>query len=112
MTVMPALALGNGIMASGTAGPLTSLLSLPDTTKQRKVWIGDGLPTVPKKLHDRMLQWEFIDLSELHPVGPLESIKQEQETQNYILGPGFKVAKAKNRNIEDISTWLQCLGST
>ena len=110
VTVAPTLAAGDGITASGSAGPLASLLSLPDTTKQRKVWIGDGLPTIPKKLHDRMLQWEFIDLSELRPVGPLESIKQEQETQNYILGPGFKVAKAKNRQIEDISTWLQCFG--
>ena len=110
VTVTPALATGEGMMASGSAGPLTSLLSLPDTTKQSKVWIGDGLPTIPKKLHDRMLHWEFTDVSELRPVGPPESIKQKQETQNYIIGPGFKVAKAKNRQIEDISTWLQCFG--
>ena len=74
------------------------------------MWIGDGLPTIPRKLYDRMVQWEFIDLmiSEVRPVNPLESLKQEQETQNYIIGPGFKVAKSKHRQIEDISTWLQC----
>ena len=78
VTVAPTLAMGGGILASGSAGPLTSLLSLPEETKQSKVWIGDGLPTIPRKLHDRMVQWEFIDLSELRPVGPLESLKQEQ----------------------------------
>ena len=33
----PTLATGDGIKASGSAGPLASLLFLPDTTKQRKV---------------------------------------------------------------------------
>ena len=99
------------VTSGGTPRPITSLLSVPEASKQTKVWVGDGLPTVPKKLYDRTLQWEFIDLSELRPVGPLESIKKDQETQSYIIGPGFKVAKVRNKQNEDISTWLQCFSA-
>ena len=32
-----------------------------------RVTIGTGLPTIPKKLLDRMYRWEYIDLAELLP---------------------------------------------
>ena len=73
-----------------------------------RVWVGDGLPSVPKKLHEQMVRWEFVDFSELRPVGALEKLNEEHETQNYIIGPGFRVAKAKNKPVDDIMTWLQC----
>lgn len=34
-------------------------------------------------------------------------LKREQDMQNYIIGPGFRVTKA-NKPVEDITTWLQC----
>lgn len=41
-------------------------------------------------------------------MGALDKLNQDQDTQNYIIGPGFRVTKAKNKPVEDISTWLQC----
>ena len=41
-----------------------------------EVSLGHGLPTLPKRLVDRMLAWDFIDLGELPParVTPKEPI--------------------------------------
>ena len=36
-----------------------------NSSKQSKIWIGDGLPAIPKRLHDQMINWEFVDLVEL-----------------------------------------------
>ena len=54
-----------GVLA---AGSLLSLL-LPSTdsaiAKHDKEWVGNGIPVTLKKLHQRMLNWEFVDLTEL-----------------------------------------------
>ena len=41
-------------------------------------------------------------------MGALDKLNQDQDTQTYIIGPGFRVSKAKNKPVEDFSTWLQC----
>ena len=64
-----------------------------NSSKQSKIWIGDGLPAIPKRLHDRMINWEFVDLAELKPAGVLESLHPEPDPQRYIILPGLEVAR-------------------
>jgi hypothetical protein len=41
------------------------------TLSGERVFIGHGLPTVPKSLLDKIQRWEFIDLVELLPATTL-----------------------------------------
>ena len=50
------------------AGSLMSLLvpqSELEASKHPKVWVGDGLPAIPRRTYDKILQWEFVDMAEL-----------------------------------------------
>ena len=64
--------------------------------KQSKIWIGDGLPAIPKWLHNRMINWE------LKPAGVLESLHPEPDPQRYIILPSLEVARARKKPIEEI----------
>ena len=79
-----------------------------NSSKQSKIWIGDGLPAIPKRLHDWMINWEFVDLAELKPAGVLESLHPEPDPQRYIILPGLEVARARKKPIEEIGRWIQC----
>lgn len=54
----------------GAAGSVlsNSILSLiaqeASWAAQERVFIGEGLPTVPKYLYNRMVAWKFVDLAE------------------------------------------------
>ena len=76
--------------------------------RQPKVWVGDGLPPIPKKLHERILKWEFIELSELLPSGALERVQPELEPQKFIIMPGLEVARPRKKPIESITQWIRC----
>ena len=58
---------------AGMGNPLATQLAalLQGMSQQQvttdRVTIGTGLPTIPKKLLDRMYRWEYIDLAELLP---------------------------------------------
>ena len=76
--------------------------------KEQKVWIGNGLPAIPKKVHDKIANWEFIDLADLKPAGTLDSLNPEPDPQNFIILPGLEIARARRKPIKDIITWVQC----
>lgn len=78
------------------------------TAKAPKVWVGEGLPTIPKRLHDKIIGWEFVDLAELKPAGPLDSLNPEPDPQKFVILPGLEVARAKKKQVHDIHTWIQC----
>ena len=84
------------------------LPQVENTAGQTKVWVGDGLPPIPKKLHERILKWEFIELSELLPPGALEKIQPELEPQKFIIMPGLEVARPRKKPIESITQWIRC----
>jgi len=64
--------------SSSTPSALMSLLLPQESQKQVQVWLGDGLPSIPQKLHDHMLQWEFIDFAELKPTGTLDKLTRNR----------------------------------
>ena len=100
-----------GAVGSVLSDSLLSLIA-PDTSRaaQERVFIGEGLPTVPKRLFNRMVAWEFVDLAELRPLGALEAIHQESEQQKLLVMPayGFQVSKARKKPIKELNTWVQC----
>ena len=34
--------------------------------------IGNGLPAIPKKVHEKIVNWEYVKLAELRPAGTSE----------------------------------------
>ena len=102
---------GQGQVSWALAGSLMSVLFPQAGTggaKQPKVWVGDGLPAIPRKLHARMLNWEFVDMAELRPVGTLEKFNPDPDPQQYVIMPGLEVARVARKPVEDIQTWIQC----
>ena len=73
-----------------------------------KVWLGQGLGSVAKRTHDRMMRWEYVDLGELRPKNLLEKGTQEAETQKLVVLPGFELAQARQKPMPDIVTWSHC----
>lgn len=97
-------------IAAQTASLMALLQTRSDTllpAKQAKVWLGAGLGSVPKKTHEKMMRWEFIDLGELRPKNPLERLV-ESDTQKLIVLPGFEVSQARQKPINNIVTWTHC----
>ncbi len=99
--------------ASTAPDPTASLLNLliPQTErahKQPKLWIGDGLPAIPRKLHASILNWEFVDLAELKHPSSTETLGADPDTQKLIITPSLEVSRYKRKPIRDIVTWTQC----
>ena len=57
-----------------------------------RVWLGDGLGVVAKRVHEKMLKWEYIDLWELKSKTGYERDVAEPETEKLVVLPGFEVA--------------------
>ena len=45
------------------------LLLPPQESKQPKVFVGEGLPSILAKLQESILRWEYIDFADLRPLG-------------------------------------------
>ena len=75
---------------------------------QPKVWVGVGLPPIPKKLYDRVLRWEFIDFHDLRPVDPLEDTNSEPDPVRYVMFPDLAIARTSRKKVKDLPTWTAC----
>ena len=63
---------------------------------------------IPKKIHTCILNWEYVDLPELPPVGALDKMNPVPDPQGFIIMPGHEVTRAAKKSIEYILTWVQC----
>ena len=109
-TIQPLMA---NIAAPHESGSLVNLW-LPQATqggtgKTQKVWVGDGFPPIPKKVHDHIIAWEYVDLGDLRQAGMWEALNPEPGPQQVVILQGIKVARAKRKPVKDIYTWIQCL---
>ena len=92
--------------------PLLELL-LPSSEradKQQKVWVGDGLPaSIPKELHSRIIEWQFIDLAELRPPSSWDVLQADpQDAQKLPVTPNLNISRPRKKTIKDILMWTQC----
>ena len=76
--------------------------------KGPRVWLGEGLGSIPKKLHDHMLWGEFIDMADLCQRSPGEKVAMEGDAEKLVVTPGFEVSWAKQKPVTSIITWLEC----
>ena len=93
------------------ASILISLLSAQSsqssTSKTPRVWLGDGLGSPTKKVHDRMIKWVFMDMQDFRLRSSPQTF-QEGETQTLVALPGFELAQPRKKPIHNIITWVQC----
>ena len=70
--------------------------------------IGPGLPTLPRKLFEKMHRWEYIELAELLPqTSAHDAATPEVDPHRFVLFPGCEFIKPKKRNIESITEWVK-----
>ena len=83
--------------------PILSQL-IPETSSlQDQVFVGDGLPMVPKCLYSRMLEWKFIDLAELQSQEALETVQQETDQKLLVLpAGGLQLAKSSIKHMNPV----------
>ena len=86
----------------------SSQASLSAATRTKKVWLGEGLGSIPARTHERMLKWEFVDLEDFRPRSTQEKIAPESDTEKVVVLPGFEVAQPRKRPITNIVVWVQC----
>ena len=41
--------------------------SLNVASKGSRIWLGERLGSIPKRVHERMLHWEFMDMADFRP---------------------------------------------
>lgn len=56
---------------AGQTATIMSLLKVQENmnpvSKTGRVWLGDGLGSVSKRVHERMLKWEVMDMNDFRP---------------------------------------------
>lgn len=82
--------------------------SLSSSSKASRVWLGDGLGSIPKRVHDRMLRWEFMDMADFRPRSSKEPATVDSEVEKLVVLPGFEVSQPRKKPVNDFITWVQC----
>ena len=62
------------------------------------VYVGEGLPPIPRSLVDKILAWKFVEMSEMLP--EYWALAKEDNDP--------KKEKSKRPKVTDFHTWLQC----
>ena len=82
--------------------------SLNVASKTSIVWLGEGLGSIPKRVHERMLRWEFMDMADLRPRSSAEPALAETDTEKLVILPGFEVSQLWKKPVNNFITWVQC----
>ena len=72
------------------------------------VSVGNGFPPLTKRLVERILALEFVDMADLRPAQWQEVLDPEPDPRRYVILPGLEVARAKKKPVKDIRTWSMC----
>ena len=83
--------------------------SLNPASKTGRVWLGDGLGSIPKCVHERLLKWEVMDKNDFCPRSAGDCSISESDTEKLIVLPGFEVSQPRKKPVDAIFTWIQCL---
>jgi hypothetical protein len=75
----------------------------------QRISIGPGLPTIPKRLVEKMHRWEYIDLAELLPTNTThDATLPDADAQRFAFFPGCEVIRHRRRQVENVLQWTQC----
>ena len=73
-------------------GPTLSRSTSSSRSPTKQVYVGSGLPTLPRCIVEKMLKWEYINFNELLPFSDPKSEEQQGLTQTpeqFMLFPGL-----------------------
>ena len=102
------LTLANGnptpIAASGLVNllPLAGSGSSPQTAGG--VYVGEGLPPVPRRLADKICRWEFVDMAEMLPEFWPQLRDEDADRRG-------ATPRRKPKQVTEFTTWLQCFAA-
>ena len=68
---------------------------LDGPAKTARVWFGEGLGSLLKWTNDKMLRWEFMDLSEFHPRTATDKLELEGDTEKLVVLLGLKCPRPR-----------------
>lgn len=95
------LGLGTSTILAGTAADKAASGATGPTRSGAGVFLGEGLPTIPLKLAERIRKWEFVEMFELLPE-LLVDLKTEESRDS-------QPSRGRSRKrVQDINVWLQC----
>ena len=73
------------------------------TVRSKLVSVGTGLPSLPKKMVDRIISGQYVDFSELPPAkGRARPLPNAEDGHIIVIRAGT------TKLIPDLATWLQC----
>ena len=87
------------LLAEGTKD-MEKASNSKECTENFGISLGKGLPPIPRKLADRILRGEFIDMQKLLP-------ESWQVADQELEGPENR-ARGSRRRVLDIKVWVQC----
>ena len=73
-----------------------------------EVTLGRGIPALPKRMVEKMLAWEYVDLAELPPARANMAKEAMGTTPNVLLVQSLESVRHHRKIIPDITTWVQC----
>ena len=110
LTGTPAAASSSDMLAWLVA-TLAGQPQTPSATMGERVFIGNGLPALPKKLLTKIRNWEYVELADLLPAphSAGDPYGNGPPAARFPLFPGCEVVRHKRRQITSISQWTQAL---
>ena len=75
-------------------------------SKTSRVWLGEGLGLIPKRVHDEMLRWEYVDMADFLPRSAVDWSSSELETKKLVVIPGFEVSQTRKKPVANIVMWV------
>ena len=83
-------------------------LSLNMASIALRVWLWEGLGSIPKRVHKRMLRWEFMDMADFRPRSSMDPATSETDTEKLVVLPGFEVSQPRKKPVDNFISWIQC----
>ncbi len=77
--------------------------SLNVAPKASRVWLGEGLGAIPKRVHERMLRWEFMDMADFRPRSATEPAISETDTEKLVVYQALRSLNLKGNQLTTLS---------
>ena len=84
-------------------------LPLPATASKpaAEILLGHGIPPLPRKIVEKMINWEYVGFSELPPA-KISGLKAPVDDGTILLVQSADLLKQQRRLVPNITVWVQC----
>lgn len=74
---------------------LMSLINVNESSKASRVWLRERLGSIPKRVLEHMLRWEFM--ADFCPRSLMDPATAESDTEKLVVSPGFEVSQPRKK---------------